>query len=140
METDERRKVALETIRKNISLYEHQLYVVAGAPDPRFAYTIGLSRSIGFKLILAGAIFYMLDDVSTIINALASRLKADGAWQKRSWIWPRLASFSWNCPYKLGTGTILGALDFYQVEDVPALLVIPDEAHWTIDTPNPSEP
>ena len=131
----------METIRENISLYGHHLYVVAGAPDPRFAYTIGLSRSIGFELILAGAIFYMLEDVSTIINALASRLKADGAWQRTQFEVASLGMFSLGTVHaSWAQALMLGALDFYQVEDVPALQVIPDEAHWTIDTPNLSEP
>ncbi len=65
MQASAKRKAALEKIQQNISLHGHHIYVVGAGPDPRFAYTIGLSRSLGFELILAGAIFYMLDGVST---------------------------------------------------------------------------
>ena len=35
---------------------------------------------------------------------------------------------------------MVGALDFYRETDLPALQIVPDEAHWTIDVPDLSEP
>jgi hypothetical protein len=71
------RERALEVIRENIACSGHHTYVVsAGGQTPRFAYTIGVSESIGVELILAGAIFYMKDDLVTIINEIPAKMKA----------------------------------------------------------------
>ena len=141
MEGNVRREAALENIQQNISLHGHHIYVVSGPPDPRFAYTIGLGRSLGFELILAGASFYMLDDVSVIINDLASKLKTDTAWRGMQFEVSSLGAFSLgSVDMSWAKALMLGALDFYQVEEISALQVIPDRANWTIDTPNLSEP
>ena len=59
MAQNNQRERALEVIRENIACSGHHTYVVsAGGQTPRFAYTIGVSESIGVELILAGAIFY----------------------------------------------------------------------------------
>ena len=42
---------------------------------------------------------------------------------------PRKVHMSW------ATTLLLGALDFYQVREIPALQIVPDEAHWTSDVP-----
>lgn len=141
MEAEARRKAALEKIQQNIDSRGHHIYVVSGTPDPRFAYTIGLSRSLGFELILAGAIFYMLSDVSAIINAVASQLTAESVRQELNLEISSLGVFSLRSVHMSWVkALLLGALDFYQVEEVPALQIVPDQAHWTIDIPNLSEP
>lgn len=35
---------------------------------------------------------------------------------------------------------MLGALDFYNVSEVPALQISPDKNHWTVEIPNLSQP
>ncbi len=58
MATEAERKQALDRIRENIAREGHHIYLVSGgAATPRFAYTIGVSESIGVELILAGAVF-----------------------------------------------------------------------------------
>lgn len=76
MVNEAKRKVALDDIRENIARSGQHVYVVAGGSTPRFAYTIGVSESIGIELILAGAVFYTLDEVVRIINEIAVQLKA----------------------------------------------------------------
>src|ERR1700760_3294739 len=67
-------KEAQDRIRKNIAQSERHIYVVAGGQTPRFAYTIGVSESVGVELILAGAIFYMKDEAVKILNEVAAQL------------------------------------------------------------------
>lgn len=140
MATEAQKKQALDDIRENIAQSGHHVYVVSGGgADPRFAYTVGVSESIGVELILAGAILYMMDDVGTIINEIAAQLKAQpdqGAFEVTG-----LGSFtlhkvdsSWT------TELILGAFDYYQKRDIPALQIVPDKDHWTIDIPNMTVP
>ena len=106
---------------------------------PRFAYTIGVSESMGVELILAGAIFYMKDEVVKIINDIVPQFSEQrdrkvfkvagcGAFTLRQ------ADSSW------ATQFMLGAFDYYQKRDIPALQVVPDEAHWTVDVPDMSVP
>ena len=42
---------------------------------------LAFSESIGVELILAGAIFYMKDDVVTIINEILAKMKAQPDWE-----------------------------------------------------------
>src|SRR5215469_10327770 len=79
MASEAQRKRALEDIRENIARSGFHVYLVMSDVNPRFAYTIGLSESVGAELILAGAIFYMKDDVLQVIKAIAPQLKADHA-------------------------------------------------------------
>src|SRR5437879_840265 len=82
MVDEAKRKLALEQIRENIARTGRHIYVVAGgAATPRYAYTIGVSESIGAELILAGASFYMNDDVAPILNDIAAQLKSKTEWE-----------------------------------------------------------
>ena len=46
-----KRQQALNNIADNIAKFGHHTYVVMAGNDPRFAYTIGISASLGFELI-----------------------------------------------------------------------------------------
>src|SRR5689334_11080526 len=70
-----RRQAALEQIREHIARSGHHIYVVRGETMPRFAYTIGVSESMGVEFILAGAIFYMKDEIVKIINDIVPQFK-----------------------------------------------------------------
>jgi len=129
----------LDRIRENIARGGKHVYVVSGAATPRFAYTIGLSESVGFELILAGAVFYMKDDVVKIIDRIAAGLKSCS--DREGFEVEGLGSFtlrkthsSWSKEF------MLGAFDYYKKCDIPALQIVPDQAHWTIDVPDMNAP
>jgi hypothetical protein len=131
----------LEIIKANITKHGHHIYLVSGGPLPRFAYTIGLSQSIGTELILAGASFYMAEDVMRIINEFAATLRRATDWRQCSLEIDNLGLFflrktdaSWS------KALMLGALDFYKKSEIEGLQIVPDQAHWTLDTPNFTEP
>jgi hypothetical protein len=139
MVTEAQRKQALDEIRENIARSGHHVYVVSGGQTPRFAYTIGVSESIGVELILAGAILYMMEEVGTIINDIAGQLKAQP--DRRVFEVTGLGSFTLRkVDSSWATEFMLGAFDYYQKRDIPALQVVPDNAHWTIDVPDMSVP
>jgi hypothetical protein len=139
MTTDAQKKQALDCIRENIARSGHHIYLVMAGTMPRFAYTIGVSESIGLELILAGAIFYMKDDVWKIINDIVAQLKAQRDREvfevsgQGSFTLRKVHS-SWAAEFTLG------AFDYYQKRDIPALQIVPDKAHWTIDVPDMSAP
>jgi hypothetical protein len=135
--TNAAKKEALDRIRENITRSGHHVYVVSGGPTPRFAYTIGLSESTGFELILAGAVFYMKDEVVRILNEIGEQVRA----QRDRQILPvpghgsftlRKVHSSW------ATELMLGVFDYYQNHDIPALQIVPDQSHWTLDVPDMS--
>jgi hypothetical protein len=139
MASEAQKEQALRRIRENIAQKGHHIYVVSGGSTPRFAYTIGVSESIGVELVLAGAIFYYLEDVTQIINDIAAQLKAQRdrpvfeVTGRGSFIL-RKAHASW------ATALMLGALDYYRVSEIPALQIVPDRSRWTIDVPDMSTP
>ncbi len=139
MITKAQKKQALDDIRENIARSGHHIYLVSGGQTPRFAYTIGVSESIGVELILAGAILYMMDEVETIINDIAGQLKAHP--DRRVWEVTGLGSFTLRkVDSSWATEFMLGAFDYYQKRDIPALQIVPDKAHWTIDVPDMRAP
>ncbi|MCU1333501.1 MAG: hypothetical protein JWM08_2493 [Candidatus Angelobacter sp.] len=139
MVDEAKRRAALEQIREHIAKSGHHVYVVAGKATPRFAYTIGVSEWMGVELILAGNLFYSNDEVPPIINEIATQLKAQrdrdvfevdeyGSFTLRK------VDSSWAAEF------MLGAFDYYQKRAIPALQIVPEKAHWTIDVPNMSVP
>jgi hypothetical protein len=139
MASEAQRRRALENIRENIARNGLHVYLVMADVTPRFAYTIGLSESVGAELILAGAIFYMKDDVLQIIKAIASQLKADPA--RRTFEVTGQGSFSLSEAHSTWAAEfILGAFDYYQRRDIAALQIVPNKAHWTIDIPDMTAP
>jgi hypothetical protein len=139
MATEAQRRKALEDIRENIARSGLHVYMVISEVMPRFAYTIGLSESVGAELILAGGVFYMKDDVLQIIKAIASELKA--AQERRTFEVTGQGSFSLRQAHSSWAAEfILGAFDYYQKRDISALQIVPDEAHWTLDIPDMTAP
>ena len=139
MITEAQKKQALDDIRENIARIGHHIYVVSGGQTPRYAYTVGVSESIGVELILSGAILYMMDEVGTIINDIAGQLKAQP--DRRVFEVTGLGSFTLRkVDSSWATEFMLGAFDYYQRREIPALQIVPDKAHWTIDVPDMSAP
>jgi hypothetical protein len=134
------RKKALDTIRQNIAEYGFHTYGVTGG-GPHFAYTIGLSRSLGAELILAGAYFYSLDEAARIIKRIAAELRPETTRQNMNIALGTCGSFSLDEVHTSWVKELmLGVVDFYQKDDVKAFQIVPDSDHWTIDVPRLSEP
>jgi hypothetical protein len=139
MMKEAQQKQVLDRIRENIARSGQHVYVVSGGETPRFAYTIGVSESVAVELILAGAIFYMKDEVVRIINDIAVQLKAQR--ERKVFEVAELGSFTLRKVHGTwATEFMLGAFDYYQKRDIPAPQIVPDKAHWTIDVPDMSAP
>lgn len=139
MVDEAKRKAALEQIREHIARKGHHVYVILGVATPRFAYTIGVSESVGAELILAGASFYSNDEVVDILNDIAAQLKRDR--EAARFEVAGYGSFTLRKAHSSWATTFMrGALDYYQVNEMPGLQLVPDEAHWTKDIPDLSVP
>jgi uncharacterized protein DUF4262 len=139
MTKEAQRKEALDRIRKNIAQSQRHIYVVAGGQTPRFAYTIGVNESVGVELILAGAIFYMKDEAVKILNEIAAQLGSHR--NRESFEIVGMGSFTLRKVHSSWASEImLGAFDYYEKLDIPALQIVPNKDHWTIDVPDMSVP
>jgi len=131
---------ALARIRSNIEAYRYHLYVVRGAQCPRLAYTIGVSEMRGAELILAGAAIYSNDEVRRVIDAFVSSGDAARLGAEPTEV-DSLGTFSLREVHgSWARVLILGAVDYYKSVDIPAIQIVPDKDHWTIDVPDLSRP
>lgn len=127
-----------ERIAHDIRTYGFHVYIVAGGPCPRWAYTIGLSPRTGFELVLAGGAAYLKEDVLGIIDLVASHASENERVEHvLSTRW-RTLGLSEVCA-DWCTRLLLGANDYYGAP-VQARQVAPDRAHRTIDVPDLSKP
>lgn len=134
------RDAALARIARNIREHGFHQYTVGGGDYPRFAYTIGMRERVGAELVMAGCLAYSADETHAILTTIHAQLerRADlegvvtvgthGAFRFLQ------ALPSWTSPL------LLGALDDYDVTEIEAYQVVPDDDHWTIDTPDMSRP
>jgi hypothetical protein len=141
MTNDTRRIAALNEIRKNIAERGFHTYGVTGGGYPHYGYTIGLSESIGAELVVAGAYFYSLKEVSEVIRGIADELRLPDGWVSQKFEFGSLGVFSLRKVHESwAKSLLLGVFDFYQVDSVNAFQIVPDEAHLTIEIPDLSQP
>lgn len=127
----------LELIHRNIECSGFHIYIIGDSEVPRFAYTIGLSESLGAELVLAGAIYYMAEDVNAILRGIRDLLITDHTNVCRVFSMDALGSFTLREAHRSWIHRLLlGALDYYKSRDIRAYQIVPDERHWTIDTPD----
>ena len=125
----------LNLIRSDIEKYGYHITIVNSPIEPRYAYTIGLSTLFNFELILAGGIYYLKEDLFQIFDAIVKELEEGD----KTVINSSLGSFSLidvdNSWSKL---TMLGALNYYKIDAIKALQILPDPDHFTLDIPDMS--
>jgi Domain of unknown function (DUF4262) len=139
--SNESRKSLLKLIQSNIAQHGHHIYLISGGCLPRFAYTVGLSETLGAELLLAGAVIYSAEEVKRIINEVAVALSRHHDPQDLIVVVDSLGSFSLRkADDSWTTSIILGALDYYDKKMIPALQIVPDQDNWTIDIPDMSKP
>jgi Domain of unknown function (DUF4262) len=141
------RKKALALIKRNIAKSGFHIYLVTGkGPYPRFAYTIGLRESLGAELVFAGGFFYeKSEQILEIFHSLRTQLtrgakgKLGSAWLSEYTV-PSLGEFTLRKAHaSWSRSLLLGALDYYSIEDVDAYQIFPETKHRTIDVPDMSK-
>jgi hypothetical protein len=134
------RSAALTKIRSNIERFGHHVYCICGgSPQPRFAYTIGVSERVGAELIFAGGSWYSNEEVVTLLNEVAEAARngdRPGATIRTDVAEVRLSTVddSW------GDEFLLGALDYYDRDHMPAWQILPARRFHTVDVPDLSRP
>lgn len=132
----------INSIRSNVAKHGYHLYVVSGGgPLPRFAYTIGGAERCGSELILAGASLFLAEDLDLIFSTFFDVIKrgelAPGARisvGSLGYFFTRKVDWTWS------KELLLGALDYYGVDFISSLQIVPDADHWTLDIPDLEKP
>jgi hypothetical protein len=134
-------KNALLEIKKRIADYGFHRYIVKQSITPRYSYTIGLSESIGFELILGGAMFYEENQIlESIFNRIIEKIKKDD--KIRNIYLDELGSFELKeVDYSWSSLLMLGAYDYYKKNEIKSFQIFPiDTDKYTLDTPDMSQP
>lgn len=133
------RESFLATIGENIAKSGHHITSVLGSESPRFLYTIGLTKTFGSELILAGCATLGSRRAGRLLNLVAERLTTGEHPSSLNLEFEEFGSWtlgevdpSWVAP------CLLGVLDFYQVREARAWQLLPVEEKRTIDIPDMS--
>jgi hypothetical protein len=126
-----------EAIKLNIQRYGHHINLVSGGNVPRYGYTIGLCKTLGFELVIAGAIIYMKDELYMIVNCIAEILKKQEGEKTDEISVYNLGRFSLSTVDSSWSNMMmLGVFDYYGIESVKAFQIKPDIIHSTLDIPD----
>ena len=129
------RAIALRKIDRNIEQFGQHVYLVKQHILPRYAYTIGLSRVIECELLFAGGVYYMADDVFSIVNMASEKLRSTPS--AKSISLGRFGEFSvQRVDVTWSRRLMLGAIDYFNSESVPALQLLPAAEAATLDIPD----
>lgn len=129
----------LEKINTSIKKDEYHITVVAGKGKlPRYVYTIGLIKKIGFELIFAGGEYYDYKQIHIIISQLAKMIEAKNT-HKMLLDLDSLGTFNISEAHPSWIKKMmLGVYDYYKINDFIAYQIKPDTDHFTIDIPDMS--
>lgn len=132
------REQARASIEANIRKFGFHLYVVTSGVVPRFAYTIGLSKDVGFELAMPGSIWFFVDELRDVVGHVAATVRRDSS--ALSIGVARYGHFHIRRVHPTWNRLVLtGAIDYYG-HDVAARQIVPDASHITVDTPDLSLP
>jgi hypothetical protein len=131
--TTRKHRAALQAIARNIAEHGCHIYVVVG--EQRFAYTIGLTETIGAELVLAGTAGYSIEEAGEILDTLSGRLTSGPEDGRRVRV-AGLGSFELRALRQVWIqGLLLGARDFYRGRVLRAFQVVPLSKARRADVP-----
>lgn len=126
-------------VDRNIARHGHHITLIGNEVSPRYAYTVGLTPKVGYELVFAGGLYYSADEIADVVNGVAAQLTpADSKGRTRKLDVGALGTFTLGAVRKEWRKDMLGAIERYG--DRGARQVLPDKAHWTLDTPEMSKP
>src|SRR5438270_7276081 len=131
----------IDAIKEVIATRGFYTYVVSGGGDPHYAYTIGLSQTLGAELIVAGSYFYKLEELPLLIQGVVNTASQSDIFNGGNVALQDWGSFSFRRVDESWVSLLmLGALDFYASEEVKAIQIVPDGFHMTLDVPTMDRP
>jgi hypothetical protein len=126
----------LHLIRSNIENDGYHVTVVQQSIEPRFAYSIGLHRVLGFELVFAGGAYFVESDLTIIFAEIIAHLKRSRSNTQQSFTTQHLGSFSFSQVDKSWSQLMmLGVFDYFKIDYFKAIQIVPDGGHYTLDIP-----
>jgi len=130
-------KEYLKLIKSNIDDYGYHVTIVKSEAEPRYAYTIGLKNLFGYELIFAGGIYYSKDELFQIFNGLVDSLKVNPDLINEKLPVDNLGTFSFSKTHSSWNSLmVLGVFDYFDIDNIEVMQVIPDADHYTKDIPD----
>lgn len=125
-------------IKSHIHNEGYHLTIVSGnSALPRYAYTIGLKEAFNFEIIFAGAEYYNKDEVKLIIENLFNKLSKNVDWKDLEVDLGNLGTFTLSSVHSSWSKLmLLGVWDYYKIDDLMVLQVIPNKKYFTLDIPH----
>ncbi len=135
--TEINRQAFLTRIASGIQSHGYHLTVVDGSPSPRFAYSIGLHQSHGFELVFAGGAAFTTFEVKTLFSEFVTRLRNGEVPDSLQVCIEGMGTFNLGrVDISWSKVMLLGVLDYFELPEVKAYQILPDEDHHTIDVPD----
>jgi hypothetical protein len=128
-------------ISADIERVGYHVKVVQQERIPRFAYTIGLSHSVGAELVFPGASIFLLDDLLSIMGTGAEQVR-----KRKPSISPSIdagghGGFTFgHCHDSWVKLLMLDAVEYLRDQEISAYQIRPDTDHVTIDVPDMTVP
>lgn len=138
-----RRDEALAQIERHIATRGQHVHLVHPTSLPGWGHTIGLRASLGFELILAGAVYFAPDEVMQILSDVARQLRSGstGPFGVTELSSCSRCTFSVRqCDPSWSDQLLERGREYYRADTLSARQLFPDEQRWTVDTPDLSEP
>jgi hypothetical protein len=127
----------LALIQSNVDKYGYHVTIVYSELEPRYAYTIGLTKIFGFELIFAGGCFFMEDQLFIIFDAIVKELRREMDVKNIGVAISNLGSFSLSkVDPSWSKIMMLGVFDYYKTTHIETFQIIPDSNHRTLDVPD----
>lgn len=130
-------KKFIDIISNNINKFGWHIYVVQQDVCPRYLYTIGLSKEVGFEIVLAGAILYDFDQSLKIVNYISNELFTHKISKDSLINIDGLGHFTLReCHNSWTKRMLIGAIDYYKKDSLTSVQILPSIENVTIDVPD----
>lgn len=128
----------LKLIKSHIDNEGYHLTIVSGnSALPRYAYTIGFKEIFNFEIVFAGAEYYKKDEIELIVENIFNELNRGIDWENLELNLEGLGTFNLSSVHSSWSKLmLLGVWDYYKINDLTVLQIIPDRNHYTLDIPN----
>jgi len=125
-------KEFLQIIRTNIDKTGYHLTLVNGGQNPDFSYSIGLTATFGFELIIAGG-FNSIKENESIFSNIYQQLQSGSSVNSKFLLPDNEVFYLGKVDSSWCEKLMLGVYDYYNIVEISAYQIIPVER--TLDTP-----
>lgn len=131
----------INIIKKNIKDFGFHLYSIDGGPSPRYMYSIGGIGKLKHELVAAGCHYYSSRQLKHVFKYLFNN--HEDTVYDRGVIYdiPEYGPFTLQKVHSSWVKILIfGALDYFELEDIDTMQIVPVGDNKTLDTPDMTIP